>query len=63
MGEAYRVLKPSGFLCIVDQEDAPFNLIKRVMDGLGFKMVREEVLRKVYDHGRVSNAILLLYSK
>jgi len=62
--EATRVLKRSGFIYIIDQEKiAPFDLIDDIASSLKLKLIFEEVVSPVYDHGICSRAILRKYVK
>lgn len=62
--ESFRVLKHGGLLYVVDQEGvAPFEQIKRIAEKVGYKLVCEEKLSPVYDHGKSTNAIVVKYQK
>jgi len=62
--ESFRVLKRGGLLYVVDQESvAPFEQINRIAEKVGYKLVCEEKLSPVYDHGKSTNAIMVKYRK
>jgi 2-polyprenyl-3-methyl-5-hydroxy-6-metoxy-1,4-benzoquinol methylase len=62
--EFHRVLREEGYLFIIDQEYvAPFELIKASMNKVGFEICSEVGVSPVYDHGKMSKAILIEYVK
>jgi ubiquinone/menaquinone biosynthesis C-methylase UbiE len=62
--ELHRTLREMGNVFIIDQERvAPFEVIKNNMNQIGFKLDFEESLLTVYDHGKVSQALMLKYVK
>lgn len=64
VAELFRVLKLGGYTFIVDQDEvASFTRIKALMDQHGFKLESEKTLLPVYDHGKSSQAVMLIYKK
>lgn len=62
--ELYRILRKMGDMFIVDQEDiAPFETIKNIMNQRGLRLVLEKKLSPVYDHGKASHALMLKFVK
>lgn len=64
LNEAGRVIKPRGFVYVIDQEEiAPLNDVKQLAGGIGLNLAEERKLLKVYDHGICSYATLLKFRK
>jgi ubiquinone/menaquinone biosynthesis C-methylase UbiE len=64
VAEFYRTLKDKGYVFIIDQEEvASFKTVKNLMDQHKFHFESEKSLSQVYDHGKVSQAIMLTYRK
>jgi len=62
--ELHRVLHEMGMMFIIDQEGvAQFEIIKNFMKQSGFKLELEKSISLVYDHGKVSQAVMLKYGK
>jgi len=62
--ELHRVLRNAGVVFVIDQEGvAPFEIIKNAMNQSGFELELEESLATVYDHGKISRALMLKYEK
>jgi 2-polyprenyl-3-methyl-5-hydroxy-6-metoxy-1,4-benzoquinol methylase len=60
--ELHRTVRRDGFVFIIDQEGvAKFENIKGLMKQHGFEFHSEKFLSPVYDHGKASRALMLIF--
>lgn len=64
LSECIRILKPSGKLLILDPESQlNFNQLHEMMLKQPVERVKRKIVENIYDHGAITNAILVIYKK
>ena len=64
LAECIRVLKPDGKLLILDPESRlNFDQLHEMLSNQPVKRMQRKILSTVYDHGALSNAVLVAYQK